>query len=151
MRIIATTVAFLVAWLTIPVAWAECPEGMRCPTADPAICLSEARLDEHEADLEEARDRAERMHGRLAECRDAVAPLQARIEKLAGEKAVLQVENRQLKATLPPAAWAAFGACGGASAAGIVQMAVGGPAGLLRGGLTVGVGVGMCGLGLALK
>lgn len=148
----------LCAFYFAPHAWAQCPAGETCIDSDTARkCLelvesTNADLPQKAAACEAKRNE---LVGQVNELRLENSQQDERIEKLVGQNTLLEVENRKKSKRLgertSPFAWASFGACAGAGAAGVVEMATGGPANLLRGGVTVGVGAALCGLGWMLR
>jgi len=137
----------------------DCPSGFpaeaTCHTPEPFECLSADALVGHQREIAACRQTADELRGRLEECRDQVVPLQRRVEEQSAEKADLRRQRDSARMDLEqrrsPWSWLSFGLCAGAGAAGGVQLGTAdGPTDVVRGGVTLGVGLVGCGIGLLI-
>ena len=128
----------------------ECPDGFRCLTPDPSICLSKQALEETQRDLRDCREDVDRARGRLEECRDGAGAGSARTEELSADLAVCQAEHEDCEARvdgllgrMPAPAGIVYGAGAGLVVGGLVEM--GAAVGTGRGDMLFGLGTASAG------
>ena len=114
------------------------------PTGASRIWAKAQKTTEAQQAARKAQREANVTKGQLAEARRQRDTERARNDRLAQE-------NARLKGRPSPWSWLGWGFCAGAGAAGGVQLGMAdGPTDVVRGGVTLGVGLVGCGVGLLI-